>query len=411
MTETATPPVVTETTTTIPPTTETSSPNISKAPSNAKPYDDEMLELYEQEYVEEEGNNETNNITKKEINDGTQKEEASEEGSQEQKPEKEEPKQEDAIEDTSIRKLINGKEVEFKVKDAIQAYVKQEEFNRNMDRRSTALGQKEAKWNKEVNEFKNSINTVVFESLRKGDIHTPIRTLAKMATLNTDLDPVDIERQLFASLDKTADLYNKASPEERERFFIQRSRDVALEKVKALEQERALIAEQEKMKTEVSAVLQKTGLPEEAFWATYESLVQNDVGNGKRFQSEQEIKPQDVVDTFQQEVALKTKAYRALQLAGIDEDLMVDDLSQIAAANPTWTEEDLLGIVKKAYRLDNIASPETVENLNRKAEKSRLRFNQGSSTKKENDKISGYDEDDLQFLNRHKPKTYVRPVR
>ncbi|OQB10440.1 MAG: hypothetical protein BWY21_00361 [Parcubacteria group bacterium ADurb.Bin216] len=390
------------------PTVETTSNDlVSKPLVSSKPYDDDMLEAYEAE----------------------SKENATEEASQEVKEEKkvEEPKQEeehkeeveakatkndkvdDGFEDVPVTRLINGKEVQFKVKDAIQAFVKQEEFNRNMDRRITHIAQREQRWQQEQNNFKDKVNKVI-EISRKGDFVTGIRALAKLAAGSSGLDVVEFEKQYFDQLNKVRDVYEKMTPEQREAYFAKRAKDEAEAKAKALEEEKTINIEKSQLREKVSLLQRQYGLSETEFWENYKALEDNQVGEGKHFKTPHDIQPEDVI-RFSLAVKHEEKVIEAAEKVGIVDEDILDKISDVTINDPSLTVEDIIEIINKSG-IATQANPKAVENLNRKAEKSNIRFNQASSTRKENGKIpDGYDEEILEHLYRNQPRAYARIVR
>lgn len=384
-------------------TTTTTSPEVSKPLVTAKPYDDEIFNSYDSE---PEGSEETST-----------EEQSSTEKSTETKVEAEKPvepakskegdKVDDGFESVPIKKMINGKEVEFKVKDAIEAYVKKEEFNRNMDKRITHISQREQAWNKDQANFKSKIDKVI-EVAQKGDFVTGIKALAKLAAGGSSLNVTEFEKQYFDQLDKVREVYTKLSPAEREAYFAKRERDELKIRTKELEEEKTGNAQKSELEAHVGSLQKAHNLTDEEFWGNYKALETALVGEGKPFKSREEIQAEDVVK-FSLRVRHEEKVLQAGQKLGIADDALLERVSRITATDPTLTVEDIAKVIKDAGIVNN-ANPQAVENLNRKAAKSKTQFNQANSTKKE-DKANGYSKEEVDFLYRYQPKAYARPVR
>lgn len=377
----------------------------SKPISSAKPYDGELLEAYEAESAKEESP-----VAKEET---TPLEQKTEEGKTEEKsPEparaKEGDKVEDGFEDVPIKRIINGKEVEFKVKDAVNAFLKQEEFNRNMDRRLSAVSQKEKAWEKETIDFRNKVSKLV-EVAQQGDFVTAIRALAKVATADTGLDPVEFERQYFDQLEKVRKVYSELTPEQREAFFAKRALAEAKAKAEALESEKSELQQRTSLEQKVALVQKQHNLSQEEFWGNYKAMEELLVGEDKPFKSASEIQPEHVA-RYSLRVKHEEKVLEAAKKIGIDDDAILNQVSSVTASDPEITVEEIVGVIEKAG-LGKVAKPIAVENLNRKAEKSKTRFSQASSTKKEEQKLEGLDTEDLEYLYRKQPKAYTRIVR
>jgi len=381
-------------------TTETTS-EVSKPLNVVKPYDDEMLDLYEAEEGQEEvsQNGEVKTEPEIKVEEPEQPPEAkSREGDREI----------DGLQEVKLTEVINGKTVDFKVKDAIQAFVRQEEFNRNMDRRVTVVAQREQRWNQEQAQFKDRINEVI-SMTQKGDFITPIRALAKLAAGGSGLDVVKFEKQYFDQLDKVREVYTKMTPEQRETYFAKRDLAEAQERARSLEEEKTVNTERSQLQEKVSSVQKELGLSEQEFWNNYKIIQDNLVGEGKFFRTPQEIETEDVIK-FTLAAKHEEKVILAGKKLGVQDDAILDEVSRITASYPGLSVDDIAKVIEKSG-LGRTASPQAVENLNRKAGKNKTQFNQASSTKKENGNIEGLDKEDLEFLYRKQPKVFARPVR
>lgn len=374
---------------------------------NAKPYDDEMLEAYEQE-SEAEGSQEE--VPEEDVLESPEKQEGSEKGELRESKEtpQKDPSLEESLESTTITRALGDKEVQFTVKQAIDAFLGQEEFNRNMDRRIGHVRHLEKRWEADQNTFKDKIGGLV-EAARDGDFISAIRGIAKIATAGTDLDVVEFEKQYFEQLDKIHEVQTKMTPEQREAFWAKRQAAEAKARAKKLEDGQAKQSAVSQLGQQVAELRQRSGVEEAEFWQSYETLAEEAVGEGKFFKTKDDISPQDVIN-FTLRVKHETKVSEAGKKLGISDEGLLDHISRVTAADPSLTVEEIVSVIEKSGVLVN-ASPESVENLNRKAQSSGAQFRQASSTKKENGKIEGYDDESLEFLYRNQPRQYTRVVR
>jgi len=385
------------------------------AVAQVKPYDDELLEVYASESQEgavEEGDSKSAD-TRVEEPKSVERPEAPEDTEQakEEKPEEEaqakatkDDKVIDGVEELPVKRIINGKEVEFKVKDAIEAFTRQEEFNRNMDRRLSEVSKRERAWKLDQDTFKDKVGLVI-DAAQKGDFVSGIRALAKIAAGSSDLDVVKFEKMYFDQLDKVNEIYTKMTPEQREAYFAKRQAAEAQAEAEKLRGEKANIDAQSQLKAKVQGMLEQYELPESEFWGNYKLLADKEVGEGKPFQSPDDITAEDVLK-YSLNVRHWTKIYEAGAKAGIDNEEILDEVGRMAAARPDLTVDDIVKAMKNA----GLASPSVVENLNRKVGKSQPNST-ASSTKKANGKAEGLDGEDLDFLYRNQPKSYARIIR
>lgn len=384
-----------------------------QSPTAAKPYDDEMLEAYEAEAVESEP--EQKPVVQEapkveEPEESTDKPEESEEkveNSEEAPKSTKDDKIIDGVEELSLKKIINGKEVEFKIKDAVQAYTKQEEFNRNMDRRISEVSRREKSWQLDQNEFKGKVSKVI-EAAQAGDFVSGIRALAKIAAGKSDLDVVKFEKDYFEQLDKVRDVYTKMTPEQREAYFAKRSAAEARAEADRLKGENANKEAQSQLEVQVQQLQQQHGLSQDEFWGNYKALADSLVGEGKKFNSPNEITADDVVK-YSLEVRHWEKVYQAAEALGIEDEAILEETHKITSVDRSLTVDEIREVIKQAG-LAKVAEPDVVENLNRKARSSGS-SSAASSTKKQNGKVEGLEDEDLEFLYRNQPKAYQRVVR
>lgn len=386
-------------------------PVVVQAPTAAKPYDDEMLEVYESEATvdsgDKQGSDKDVEVAPEPVSKPDEEEDA---GKPEQEANAKTTKDDkiiDGVEELPVKRVINGKEVEFKIKDAIQAYTKQEEFNRNMDRRITDVSRREKAWQVDQESFKEKVSKVI-EASQAGDFVSGIRALAKLAAGSSNLNVVEFEKQYFEQLDKVRDVYTKMTPEQREAYFAKRAAKEAKDEVEKLRGENTSKEAQSQLETHVKSLQQQYNLPEPEFWGNYKVLAESQVGEGKAFKSPDEITAEDVVK-YSLEVKHWEKVYQAGEALGVQDEEVLDEVSRITSVRRDLTVEDIQEVIKKAG-LAKMADPSVVENLNRKAQKNGL-SSAASSTKKQSDKVEGLEDEDLEFLYRNQPKAYTRIAR
>lgn len=384
---------------------------VSAPISNSKPYDDDMMEAYAEEPVLDNGSNgtgvqsEKSDIPSPKTEDETPEEKVEEEA--EPARAKEGDKIDDGFEKVPVKRQINGKEVEFTVEQAIEAFVSKETFNRDMDRRSTALAQKAKQWDDKVQKFKGDLGKIV-EKAQGGDLVTALRGIAKIATNGSGLDQVKFEEMYFSQLDKIREVLTKMSPEQQKAYWAERRATVAEDEARKLRDEKTTHTEISQLQNEVAAVQQRYKIDDQEFWGNYKYLVDNVLGEGKVFESKDQITTEEVVKyTFQ--VRHERKIDEAGRKAGVTDEEHLDAISQaILATGSEMSVDEIAEWIVKTGQVKT-ASATQVENLNRKAGQSR--FSQGSSTKKENGIPEGYDEETLEELYRRQPKVVKRPVR
>jgi hypothetical protein len=378
--------------------------------TNVKPYDD--LEAYADETpIDNDTTGSTENITPTDETNTEGVEETPDAKTEEKPTEEAKAKQGDKVEDNFekvvVEREINGKLAKFTIEEAIQAKVQQENFNREMDRRSTAISKKEKAWTESADRFKGNLAKLV-ETAQKGDFITAIRGIAKIAVNGTGLDPVKFEQDYFSQLDKVHDVYSKMSPEEQKAYWANRRAEEAEAKAKKLETEQEVIRTKQELSTHVQTLQQQYEIPEQEFWGTYKKVLDTMVGEGKTFQTKEDITPETVVDYCLGE-RFDAKIVEAGKKSGITNREHLNDIGKaILNFDPNMSTEEISKWIIETGQ-SKTAPTDKVENLNRKAGSSR--FNQGSSTKKENGIPEGYDQETLDDLYRNQPKVIKRPVR
>jgi hypothetical protein len=379
------------------PVTTDSNPLVSQVFESVKPYD--MLDVYEEESAKEEAEaadeSDVPKVKSPEVEDP--------ESSKLEAKGTKDDKIIDGVEELPIKRMVNGKEIEFKIKDAIESHVKKEEFNRNMDRRVGEISRRERAWQDDQNNFKSKVQKVI-EVTQSGDFVSGIRALAKLAAGSSSLDVSKFEKMYFDQLDSVRKVYSEMTPEQQEAYFAKRSLAEARSETERLRNEKAAHTAQSELQSEVTGLMRQHGLPEAEFWGNYKVLADTLVGEGKPFQHPNEITAEDVTK-YSLDVKHWEKVLTAGDRLGVTDDAILDEVGRITATYPDLTVEDVEKVIKNA----GLASPAAVENLNRKAGSSRL-SSSANSTKKQN-AAEGYDEDSLDFLYRNQPKAYNRVSR
>jgi hypothetical protein len=143
--------------------------------------------------------------------------------------------------------------------------------------------------------------------------------------------------------------------------------------------------------------------PIKNFGESYKFLVDNAVGSDKDFKREEEISPEAVIEHTNLTRKI-TAIYEGAESVGVKDEAIIDEIITMTAQYPSITKEQVSEIIKRSGILSGEADPETVENLNRKVQKSGIKQKSASSTKKGDTK--GYDEEDLKDLYKNAPKNY-----
>lgn len=313
-----------------------------------------------------------------------------------------------------ITQKVNGKEVTFKTSDAIQAYVKQEEFNRNMDRRISTVAQREQALTNEMQGVKSKAVEVVNAAL-KGDLLSSLRSLAKLAAGKSQLDVATFEKAYLDQIEKYSQAYTKMTPEQREKFFAERKASTYEEENKHLREVQQRRDAELNLLGKVSQLCEENGIDQKDFKATFEEMTKELVGEGKQFKTAHDISPDDVVNQINLTRHYQT-AFDAAKKVGFKDDDprldgILDEVVTMTFGRPDITVETIQKILEGSGLVKS-APKTSVENLNRKAQKSGSSpQSAASSTKKANSSKGAYDDEELDFLHRHAPKKYVRVLR
>ena len=309
-------------------------------------------------------------------------------------------------EEATFKQSINGKEVEFKAKDAIQAYVKQEEFNRNMDKRLSVVDRKEKNLQAEYSGIKNKALEVVNSAI-SGDFFSAVRSLAKVAAGSSQLDVVAFEKMYLDQLEKFQEPYTKMTQEQREKFFAERKAKVLEDELRSRNENDSKREALNQLDSKINQLINQNGLNPDEFWTTARGLAASIAGTEDETalaNALNTLTPEDVV----QQVGLNRHALKiasACKAAGIQDDEAVDKILDLFLPQADLSEEDIVDVIQKSG-IAKKAPRDIVENLNRKAQKNGAQFtNKASSNEK---KAKGWDKEDLDFLYRKQPKNYQR---
>ncbi len=290
----------------------------------------------------------------------------------------------DIPEEAVIPVKVNNKDVSLKVKDAVAAFVRQDEFNRNMDRRVSTVTQKERRLEQELGSIKEKAESVV-KLAAQGDFFPGVRALAKMAGITSNSDVVELERAMLDNLEDLRKVWSDMNPEQRNAHLANRR---AEEAQKELENERAKIRkvdDESQLMSKIQHVTSQAGMDESQFWGSFKELVDNAVGEGKLFSDPREITPEHVVN-FHRQVETVTKVDQALRMVEpelINQPIADEVIKLVLASDEDMSAEDIAQVVREARN----APSSTVENLNRKVEQAyskglRTQLKQVSSTQK-----------------------------
>lgn len=402
---------------------------VAPAAASAKPYDDDMLEVYAKEStngptLETNGNDvrpggagapDGKESIRQEPGDLERDVPGDGKGGDEAVPDEATPaeskgdKVEDNVEKVILEKEINGKKVKFSVEDAIKSHVAQEAFNRDMNKRVRHVTERERRFEADQSRLRDNVGRVI-EAAQKGDFIGASRALAKLAKGNSDLDVVDFEKQYFSQLDKIRDVYTKLTPDQQKAYWAERQAAEAKSRADRLEQEKARTTDLSGLQSRVAQVQEAYKIPEVEFWENFNAIKESQVGGDKHFKEANDIQVEDVVK-YTLLVRHEQRVLDAGKKLGITDDAILDHISNVTISDQSLTSDDIVEIIKTSGIAAN-ADPKAVETLNRKAEKSNSRLSpQVSSAKKANGKIEGYDEESLDFLYRNQPRTYTRVVR
>jgi hypothetical protein len=311
-------------------------------------------------------------------------------------------------EEAEITQQINGKDVTFKVRDAVESFVKKEEIFRAADRRISIADKKEKGLQAEYSSLKGRANQVV-QAAMSGDFMSTVRALAKIAAGESQLDVVKFEKEFLDQIEAFKAPYTNMTQEQREKFFAERRAKVYEEENKQLRESNLKREALGSLQSRIDSVVEQAKVSKDEFWQTFKTMADSMVGPDKPLKDANEIAPEDVAA----QVALNRHAIKvgaACDKAGLD-DAGFDKVFDLLKDHQDLNEDDILKIIKDSGVANT--QKKVVEDLNRRVAKSGNKaqfYPQGSSTKK-NGKIDGLDDEDMKFLYRMQPKQIQRVQR
>lgn len=327
-------------------------------------------------------------------NEESSEEESSEEGSKEQQEEVKEllkafkakfnDRELEIPEEAIIPVKVGNKDVSLKIKDAVQAFVKQDEFNRNMDRRFSAVDRREKDLQSEYGQIKEKAEAVV-RMASQGDFVTGIRALAKMAGLGSDSDQVELERAMMDQLENIRKVWGEMSPQQREVYFANRKAEELQKELERQKGKSEQFAQRRQIEERIGTVMTQHSISQDQFRQYLDVLANEAVGEGKPFADVTEITPEDI---GKYHVAYVTAGKVKQALTNIDplhvEQPIYDELLELVK-DENFTVEEIEDIARQT--LSNPKPNKAVENLNRKVELAKSKglntqLKQVSSTKK-----------------------------
>lgn len=279
-------------------------------------------------------------------------------------------------EEAAIPIKIGEKSVEVKIRDAVTAFAKQEEFNRNIQRRLTVADNREKQARKIEESFNQEKAAVThraeqFVKAAMGrDLFGAIRAMAVIAAGKSGVDPVQIEKQTLDSIEEVYKTYTQMTPEQRELYVAKRRAQELEKENKNVSQKLAFQKDVQDVTLEIANRCASSGIAEDDFWNCYKLIIDpNDgiVGEGKRIKSVDNVQPDDVFhfinfrNTYNRVNGVLNKINPEIAQNNDFRNWLIDQVS----ANPEISDADMEEIVKTA-----ISTPsKQVENLNRKLDK------------------------------------------
>lgn len=319
----------------------------------------------------------------------------------------------DIPEDAEIPVKVNNKDFQLKVKDAVTAFVKQDEFNRNMHKRISTVDNREKKLQAEYQGVEQKARAVL-EMVQGGDFLGSIKSLAKVAGIDSESDQIALEKAFFNQLGELNKVWGEMTPQQREVYFAKREAEELKSKLAATKQQSERVQLEQDLIREVNQLCEQNGLSMEDFKGYYQTLATELVGEGKNWGSASEIQPADVVNYHKQVVAMKAIHEALAEDKAVE---MYDSYSEamdniaLMSLEQGLNKQQIKELTKDIVKAIKSKQPsKAAENLNRKVAKTGqvAQLNPANSANKKN-KIEGYDDPaDLEWLNRKAPRTSQR---
>lgn len=298
-------------------------------------------------------------------------------------------------EEALIPVKISNKDVQLKVKDAVQAFVRQDEFNRNMDRRLSIVDRREKDLSSEYEGIKEKAETVI-RMASQGDFLLGIKALAEMAGLGANSDKIELERAMMNQLEQIRKVWGDMTPQQREVYFANRKAEELQRELERSQAKSAKVESEVQLSKQIKSLVSENQITEEVFWKTFQDLIEAGVGEGKPFTSPQEITPEDVIK-YHKTLGVVNKVMEALGRidSSLRDDPIADHIIELVGEQD-FTSSDIEEIVRETLK----SRPnKAVENLNRKVDLAKSKglndqLKQVSSTKK----VSDIDEEMYSFF-------------
>jgi hypothetical protein len=320
----------------------------------------------------------------------------------------------DIPEDAEIPVKVNNKDFSLKVKDAVTAFVKQDEFNRNMHRRISVVDSKEKKLQAEYSSINDKARQVV-EMVQSGDFLNSIKSLAKVAGIDSESDQVALEKAFFNQLGELNKVWGEMNPQQREVYFAKREAEELKKRLDVTKQQSERARLEQELVREVDDLCKQHQISMEDFNGYYRTLAEELVGEGKQWANVHEIQPADVIN-YHRQVGTMKAIHEALAEEKSSE--MYDSYSEamdniaVMSLEQGLDKQQIKELTKDIVKAIKSKQPnKAAENLNRKVAKSgqTQQLNPANSANKKNVKIEGYDDPaDLEWLNRRAPRTSQR---
>lgn len=222
----------------------------------------------------------------------------------------------DIPEDATITQEINGKKVQFQIKDAVRALAGQEQFNRAMDSRLSRLNAKEQEHIKQVRVIQERLRDLT-ERAQDGDVFGLFQMAADMGKR----DPVEFERQMLANMNKIHERFSRMSPEQQEAFFANRKAAFLEKKFKEIEEKTQYEQAVTHLEMTVNERCRAEGVDREIFDGLFHQIVEQFVGkqpfNQKQLTSPDDISVDDVF-LYKDKLDMIQKVERAVERAAPD---------------------------------------------------------------------------------------------
>lgn len=303
----------------------------------------------------------------------------------------------DLDESALIKETIAGKEVEFKVGDAIKAFKEQEEFNRGIDQRlrfadskEKAVVKKERALSEEYNALASKAAAIVRLS-GQGDIDKLLDGIVKMAVGQSTLDPIELKSVWLDKIRATVNDWGNATPEQMEIWKAQQRAKYAEEEVKQLQTKTQAKESESALLSQVDDACSSLGIKRAEFSDFYKDFVNKYVGKHENsvVETVDEVQVSDIVSYIQNKKheANVIEAVRSVAPSKVSDDNLIDLIYTTThghGLDADGIKEIVMDVLKQPTKGD--------ENLNRKVQKNAkagfgTQSSAVSSTKKQNEEI------------------------